>query len=271
MSGLVTLKGHGLGYRRHPDRPELPILASAAAPLAAFPAVVDLRHLFRPAFDQRNYSTCTCNGAAAQLDAELVRQRVPVVADRSRSYPYYYSGLAEGDTGDVGRDPHFVFQAMADHGDCLEKDWGYYPNVQMGQEPSPAAQKAAARRKYTGWSNVNRDIFSIKTALVQGYTVGIAFAVYASFEDGNTLRTGIVPIPGPNEWLAGYHYMVIGGYTDVALPEGIPANSLIVLNSWGLGVGHQGWMFFPYNFITALGKDGNNLVLEMIALQQVTP
>jgi hypothetical protein len=203
------------------------------------------------------------------MEYELRRQRIPVPYHRSRSYPYYYSGLIEGTTQDVGRDPHDVFTAINQHGMPPEKDWPYYPAVQLSDPPSLAAQKSASRRRFMTWADVPNQPLFIKNALAQGYSVGLAFAVWSSFESGHTIISGEVPLPIPGESLLGYHYTVIGGYTDVALPD-FPASHYMVLNSWGLGVGKNGWMAFPYEFLAGVGPDNAPLVQELISLEVVT-
>ncbi len=267
---LATPGGRGLGYRLREGRVPLRTLQVEHDTGVVLPASVDLRHMFLPAFDQGSYGTCTCNGAASQMEYELLRQHVGVPYHRSRSFPYYWSGFMEGNTGDTGRDPVDVFRAVNVYGDCPEKDWPYYPTVLIGEKPTSAALKAAERRRFLQWYSVPKDVTAVKQALAYGYSVGIALEVWSSFEAPETLRTGIIPLPGPDEELLGGHYMVLGGYADAALP-GVPAGHFVVLNSWGLGVGVRGWMFLPYAFITGTAPRGDVLTYELIALELVSP
>jgi hypothetical protein len=267
---IVTPNGHGLGYMKRTGRPALPGFVPVAVPGAAQPAVVDMRNQFLPAFDQGQYGTCTCNTIAAQVEHALLRQHVTVPYHRSRLYPYYYSGVIEGNTGDVGRDPRDVLTAVEQHGIPPEKDWPYNPAELLGTEPSAAAQHAADRRHIVKAYEVPIALTAVLTALANGYSVGIAFPVYDSFESVGAQTTGVVPIPQAGEQLLGYHETTIGGYTKTALPD-VPANYLLVLNSWGTGWGKDGWIFLPFAWIGGTAPDGQALTQELIAVELVTP
>lgn len=263
---LVTKSGHGMGWKRRTGRPPFPTLIPVTAPDAALPVTVDLRHQFLPAFDQGQLSTCTCNSIADIVEHELLRQHVTVPYHRSRLFPYYYSGVLEGDTGDDGRYLDDVLHAVEQYGTPPEKDWPYDPTL-IGVEPSAAAQQAALPRRVTKASQIPVDLVALKTAVANGYACMIAVPVFESFESQQVASTGVVPLPSPGEPLYGYHCMTVAGYTDVAI-AGVPAGYLIVLNSWGT-FGLNGYVLLPYAWIGGFAT-GAALTTELIAIEVVS-
>ncbi len=56
-------------------------------------------------------------------------------------------------------------------------------------------------------------------------------------------KTGVVPMPAPNEKVVGGHAVVAVGYDDAA-------QRVIVRNSWGPSWGQAGYFTMPYDYIT---------------------
>lgn len=264
----TTPNGRSLGYRRDPHRPKLLRLSERMDRTVTPPPYVDLRPHFLPVVDQRSFSTCTACACTAMFEYELLRQHVPVPHHKSRLFTYFTSGLLEHDTKDDGRDPHYVFAALAKDGVCDELLWPY-TEANLSSKPSATAYQAAAHRKALNWYFIPDDVNQVKQALALGYSVGIAVAVWESFESHSVEATGVVPLPAPGEQLLGYHMMAIVGYSDTAL-AGVPAEHLIVRNSWGSGFGAGGYVYLPYAFVNSTGNDGQPLTWDMLALEMVT-
>lgn len=268
----TTPNGRGLGYRRDPHRPKLLTLAERVDRVVVTPPYVDLRPHFLPIIDQGSYGTCTACACCAMFEYELLRQHVPVPHNKSRLFSYYNAGLKEGngeEHKDDGRDPHYNFASMAADGLCDELLWPYTPERTIFTKPSSIAYTAATHRKALNWLFIPDDVAQLKQALAQGYSVGIAIAVWESFESSTVATTGIVPLPAPGEQLLGGHMLVVVGYSDTAL-AGVPAEHLIVRNSWGIGFGDHGYVYLPYEWINATGNDGQPLTWDMLALEMIT-
>jgi C1A family cysteine protease len=76
-----------------------------------------------------------------------------------------------------------------------------------------------------------------------GFPVVIGIDVYESFEDNKSIETGIIPMPDVNtEKLLGGHCVSLWGFDD-------NLGSFLMMNSWGVSVGNQGWFEIPYSYV----------------------
>ena len=71
----------------------------------------------------------------------------------------------------------------------------------------------------------------------------MGIAVYESFESEEVARTGVVPMPGPDEKLLGGHAILCCGYDD-------NTQRVTCLNSWSSNWGDAGYFTLPYEFVT---------------------
>lgn len=83
----------------------------------------------------------------------------------------------------------------------------------------------------------------MKNCLNQGFSFVIGFLVYPSFESPMVAKTGMVPLPKPNEVSLGGHAITIVGYDD-------SKNSFYARNSWGLNWGLKGYFYIPYSYLS---------------------
>jgi C1A family cysteine protease len=85
----------------------------------------------------------------------------------------------------------------------------------------------------------------MKSYLSTGFPFIVGISVYASFESQSVAKTGIVPMPGPKDFLLGGHAVLVCGYNDNLI------NGMwIVRNSWGSSWGDKGYFYLPYNYLT---------------------
>jgi C1A family cysteine protease len=75
----------------------------------------------------------------------------------------------------------------------------------------------------------------------------MGMSVYESFESLQVKRTGVVPMPKPNERLLGGHAVLVISYRD-------ESQSFIVRNSWGATWGRSGYFFLPYDYLMSRNR-----------------
>jgi C1A family cysteine protease len=81
--------------------------------------------------------------------------------------------------------------------------------------------------------------------------------VYDSFESQDVAKTGVVPMPTPDESVLGGHAVVAVGYDD-------STQRFLVRNSWGSGWGQEGYFTIPYAYLTDAGLSADFWTLRMV-------
>jgi C1A family cysteine protease len=83
----------------------------------------------------------------------------------------------------------------------------------------------------------------MKGCLADGFPFVLGFSVYSSFESDEVAKTGIVPLPQPNEEQCGGHAVLCVGYNDAT-------QNFLVRNSWGSSWGQGGHFWINYSYLT---------------------
>jgi C1A family cysteine protease len=207
------------------------------------PASVDLRTspFMPPVYDQGQAGSCTGQSCGAAQAFDNNKLGHPPY-DPSRLMAYYDGRIPEGGTGgDNGAQIRDVIKGMAKYGVCRESLWPYSDSESaVVKKPSKAAYKDGLLHQIIKYQRVGQTTVEMKTCLAQGLPFVFGFTVYESFESAKVARTGIVPMPGPNEAVLGGHAVMAVGYT---------ATKLIVRNSWGDGWGQKGYFTMPLKYV----------------------
>lgn len=265
---LITPKGHGLGYVAKQKFQGFPLdtfgLLNAAPPIT-----VDHRALFLPPRDQKQFGACTGFGFAAAMEYELVRQHIPVPSYKSPLYIYNHARSAEGTLDqDAGADPNDVLKILQQWGIPNESYWPYTPETTLTLLPDHAADVAASHRKVINAYTIANGLTGYKKALAAGYCVALAINVYDGLEDDVTATTGVCPMPAGGQTTLGGHLTLGVGYSDIQVAN-CPPNHVMVRNSWSPDWGDKGYFYLPYEYFSGNGPDGNELVVDMIAIEMV--
>ena len=238
---------------RYGWRPDLPdhrdyLFSAPIAALAALPDKVDLRPQCPPVYDQGQIGSCTANSIAGALEFDQIKQKSRSPFTPSRLFIYYNERVMENtvnqDAGAMIRDG---IKSVGTLGACKETTWPYDPspfppNPRLTLKPSPAAYKEALKYKAIIYQSVARNLSQMKGCLASGYPFVFGFTVYDSFESAAVAKSGIVPMPAPNESVLGGHAVLAVGYDDTQ-------NRFIVRNSWGPGWGMKGYFTMPYAYL----------------------
>ena len=243
-------------YNWHPDLPDHRDYAFAPKAGITITDSTDLRPHMTPVEDQKSLGSCTANAGVALVEY-LDKLNDGHYHNYSRLFLYYNERALRGETKvDSGAYIRDVCKALANQGVCTETLWKYTLS-QFATKPSAKAYADGAKRKALQYMRVNQDSTSIRTALAQGLPVIFGFSVYDSFESAAVAKTGIVPMPGPNESLLGGHAVAIVGHDD-------KLSRYVVRNSWGTGWGMKGYFTMPYDYV-----HNGNLAEDFWVLQKV--
>lgn len=251
----MRLKHHHGGYRRTPAAFRPPLADHTG--LTILPEV-DPRGDLPPIFDQGQLGSCTANATAAlfQYDAILDGTDPGLL---SRLWIYYNERkiegeLGQGDTGAIGSD---AFKVATTVGVCSETDWPYDITTFQGPIPRAATKDAGYYRLAKPYRSVVPTVEALKAVLSNRQTVAFGFSVYESFEDYETAKTGIVPMPDvKNERLLGGHEVLLVGYLKDEPDYGL------CRNSWGTSWGLSGYFLMPWKLLTSrtLASDWTTIV-----------
>ena len=200
------------------------------------PSVVDLRSRLPPIYNQGNLGSCTANALVAAF-----AYKSPGFMG-SRLFLYYNTrkmiNTIQEDSGAYLCDGVACLQSS---GLCSEAKWPYVIS-RFTVQPTTQCYTEGHRHRAITVFNINNTMSSMKNCLNSGVPFVVGFAVYASFETNAVARTGMVPMPRPNEALLGGHAVLICGYTDTK-------QCWIARNSWGKSWGDRGYFYLPYAYL----------------------
>lgn len=226
----------------HPDQRDF-LLREHEVMLAEanLPAVVDLRPLCPPVYDQGQLGSCTGNGVAGVVQFERMKQKLSNFVP-SRLFIYYEERVLEGTVGeDAGAQIRDGMKVVAGKGAPPEADWPY--NIsKFTQKPPAKAYTDAVKDRALKYLRAPQDHAGLRSCLAQGYPIVFGFTVYESFESEQVAETGVMPMPKRYESVLGGHCVVAVGYDD---HKGV----YIVRNSWGDGWGDKGYFYMPQKFM----------------------
>jgi len=241
-------------YGWTPDLPDHRDLVYAAPHVVAkaLPTQVDMTSKCPPVYDQGQLGSCTGNSIAGAVQFEQLKLKIPDFPP-SRVFIYYNERVIEHTvTSDAGAQIRDGIKSVAKLGVCAETLWPYSdqntdpdpcPDCPYAKKPSANCFTEAKKTKVTVYQRLTPILNTLKGCLADGYPFVFGFTVYTSFEGPEVAKTGIVPMPGPNEKVAGGHAVLAVGYDDTK-------QQFIVRNSWGTSWGRDGYFRMPYAYLT---------------------
>jgi C1A family cysteine protease len=228
-----------------PDLPDARdhLYAAPVAALVALPDKVDLRKGLPDPYDQGQLGSCTGNAIAAGVQFERRKQKKQPDFVPSRLFIYYNERVFEHTVSiDSGAQIRDGIKTVAKQGVCPESKWPYDIS-KFAEKPTKKAYQEAAKRKVTSYSRLAQATNQLKGCLASGYPFVFGFTVYESFESPSVAKTGVVPMPKPNEKVLGGHAVLAVGYDN-------DTQRFIVRNSWGPGWGDKGHFTMPFAYLT---------------------
>ncbi len=237
-----------------PDQRDLYFSAPRGAKL---PAEVDLRAKMPPIYNQGELGSCVANavGAAVEYDQEV--EHPANVFQPSRLFIYYNARALEGTTSsDSGCQMRDGVKTVVHQGTCPEKEWPY-DIAEFAVKPPAKCYTDATKEKVLAYVRVLQQLSLMRSCLAGSGPFVIGISVYDSFESEQTTKTGIVPMPAPDENLLGGHAILIAGYNDTT-------QMFTFRNSWGTGWGAKGYGFIPYAYLSSSALAGDAWALSKV-------
>jgi C1A family cysteine protease len=232
------------------------------------PNCVDLRDENPEIFNQLELGSCTANAGVVNmmmLESKKKYTDIENIPLLSRLFLYYKERSIEGTLDeDSGATMRSICKALNKYGVCEEK---YFPydTSKFKNPPSPEAEADALKHTISGYRSIY-SLTDIKSYLnAYRLPVLIGMQVFESFESAEVAKTGIVPLPTPNEKNLGGHAVLVVGYDDDFFPgktkskivntvkglfiDKTMKGALIVRNSWSKEWGDDGYFYLPYAFV----------------------
>jgi C1A family cysteine protease len=251
----TPIKVQGYGWR--PSLPDQRDFRFSAEP-AQFdlPAQLSLRDLCPAIWDQGQLGSCTAHAVGAAYVMEAKKQGV-VEFMPARLFCYYNARTLEGtvreDSGATLRD---AVKAVANWG-APPESMQPYDIAKFTRKPTKRTYQVGARNQALRYMSIPQDAQQVKIRIAQGFPVIIGFTVYQSFESQSVARTGVVPMPAPNEQVLGGHAVLVVGWDDAK-------GAWEVRNSWGEGWGDHGYFWMPQQYLTNRNLSGDFWTIEQV-------
>ena len=257
-------------------KPSLPdhrdLMFSVGLPtLQNLPSSVDLRGPnCPPILDQGDIGSCTANALSAAVQFDRRKNGDTPDFTPSRLFIYYNERQIEGTIPtDAGANLRDGIQSLANQGVCPETEWPYDDTAGDSQthafpvgsppvtQPPQQSYDDAANYKIVSYQSITQDLSQLRGALAQGFPFVMGFTVYGSWYNVEPVPTTIT-LPTGDDTSIGGHAVMIVGYDD-------STQLFTVQNSWGTGVGDNGYFYMPYSYIT-----NSNLASDFWMIQTTT-
>lgn len=211
--------------------------------LKALPALVDLRPLMPPVYDQGDLGSCTANAIAGAVQYDRGVQKLTPDFVPSRLFIYYNERVIENSVeSDAGAAIRDGIKTVVHQGVCPETEWPYDIR-RFATQPTAQCYEDALQHRATVYARIMQNVMQMKGCLASGFPFVFGFAVFPSFESDIVAETGVVPLPRANEPMLGGHAVMAVGYID-------RIQRFIVRNSWSSAWGANGYCYMPYRYLS---------------------
>jgi C1A family cysteine protease len=244
-----------------PDTPDIRDFRYQVTKPVPLPASVDLRPKMPAVYDQGDLGSCTANAIAAAFEYEQVRAGLADFMP-SRLFIYFNERRMEGtinsDAGAMIRDG---IKSVNKMGVCSEIEWPYRIKDFAKQPPAKVYDDARFHRSIQ-YFRLTPTLSKLKQCLASGNPFTFGFTVYESFESDAVAKSGIVPLPQPDE-------DVLGGHAVLAVAYNEQRQRFIARNSYGAEWGQRGYFEMPYAYLLEPNLSDDFWVIERVGgLQQ---
>ena len=218
---------------------------------------VDLRPKCPPVYNQGQLGSCTAQSIAFAYEYDQIKQHETSPFVPSRLFIYYNEREMEGTTDiDSGASIRDGVKTINTIGVCKEEDWKY-DETKFAVKPSYELYEKAKHHTSVKYKKIEQTEKQIKAALNMGFPVMFGISVFTSLESLEVYKTGIVPMPTPDEKMVGGHAIAIVGYSD-------KKKQFIFRNSWGDSWGDDGYGYLPYEYVIDRNLSSDFWIIERV-------
>ncbi|MCL6563382.1 MAG: hypothetical protein K6U87_10275 [Firmicutes bacterium] len=188
------------------------------------------------------YGECSGESGAGAMDWLCRRYRQEVFTGSSLGLYQVERALVGEEAQDAGarlRQTQIAMQTVGVWSDRLDPDTREDFVVRI--TPEMLADAARHRIREGLWCPSLEEILSAMADPDEPVVVQAGIVVYPGFEAPETLRTGAIPMPRPEEQPLGGHAILLYGYS-------IPDQVVFFRNSWGTGFGQGGNGTLPFAY-----------------------
>ena len=243
----MKLRKYGYGWVPDiPDRRDF-LYAGIKPRKLRLPSQVDLSKFCSEVEDQGQLGSCTANALAGNIEFLDNKDGDGVYSDKSRLFIYYNERVIEhsvdSDAGAMLRDG---IKTLFKEGVCPEADWPYQIS-KFADKPPAACYKEAKDHHIESYHRL-LSLQDMLSCLTEGFPFVFGFAVYESFENSQTARTGIAHMPKKDERMVGGHAVLAVGFDQ-------KQKRFLARNSWGKSWGMDGYFTIPFEYLETLADD----------------
>ena len=242
----MRLKKHSYGWV--PDIPDARdfLYTAIKARRLRLSAQVDLRKHCSKIENQGALGSCTAQALAGNLEF-LDNRADGQYTDMSRLFIYYNERVlirtVDVDSGAMLRDG---IKTLNKEGVCPESVWPYRIE-DFSEKPSQYSYRIAKQHRIVTYHRI-LTLPDMLACLSEGFPFVFGFAIYESFEDHRTARTGVARMPKKTEKMLGGHAVLAVGFDQ-------KTKRLLCRNSWGTGWGMDGYFTMPFEYLKSLADD----------------
>jgi C1A family cysteine protease len=188
--------------------------------------------------NQENAGSVVGFAAAAVLEYQI-KKKLATDVTISPQFIYYQSRRLEGTTNcDCGAQISDAIKVMTTTGIVPESAWPYKDTEVTSKPPTGVA---TAKHYKVTFARQLSGLREIKSGLQYYGPIVAGVTLYASAQQSSLMKSGMIPMPKPDDQVWGGHAICIVGFDD--------GRRLIKFrNSWGEGWGDHGYGYLSYDY-----------------------
>lgn len=234
----MNIHTFSLGCKKDPeDLRDIPM--GLVLPLIPVPKGIDYTAQMTPVRDQGDEGTCVAFASVVGVKEYEDSKEYRKLVQLSPRFVYDLCKKIDGSPDEEGTYPRVAMKVLAKFGVCRESLWPYRPHQQ--DKPKNTANKTAKRYRILAYARLHSLQEMQRSLVVNGpFLAGVK--VFNSWFNKTAQRTGLIPMPKPNEEEVGGHAVCIVGYDD---KRGI----FKFKNSWSPKWADKGYGYLKYGYI----------------------